>query len=97
MTKNQMIVIEDDIAYNENFIKIKKEKQLSNLINNYLRTYLNVKKEVLSEDQQTIEDEIQQLNMRKVMLMEKKSEIDKKVLKNIEEQSKWKEYKGRGL
>jgi hypothetical protein len=89
-----MIVIDDDIAYNENFKRIKREKQLSNLINNYLRTHLNVKKEVMSEDQQTIEDEIQQLNIRKAMLMEKKSEIDKKVLKNIEEQSKWHEYKG---
>lgn len=87
------IILPVDIITDPEIIKLRQKREFSNLIEVLLRTHLKIKTKGLPEDMQGIEEEIQEINVRKALLLEKKSEREKQQQKKLEEEKEWKEHK----
>lgn len=88
MVSTITITIDDDLKNSTELIAITKKRELSKLITQLLRSHLNVKKIALPDDIINIDDELQQINIRRAMLLNKKDSIEKAAK---EEAGKWRD------
>lgn len=78
MTVYQIVTIEDEIAYSEEFTEAKRKRKLSKIVNALLRSHFDVKKQSVPKDLMHIEDELRDIAARKALLMQRKEDAEKK-------------------
>lgn len=73
------ISVDSSIVFSDEYIKLKTNRgELSRVFNNFLINYLKIKKIAIPEEISALDDELQQINARKSILLEKKKDIEKK-------------------
>jgi hypothetical protein len=87
MSQITTITVSDEVHYSKEYQELKRTRKLSGFIDSLLKASLNIAKQEVSQEKEVLELELVELNARKVLLEQKKEEIETAEKK---EESRWK-------
>lgn len=80
------ITIDQDIVISPEFVRLSQERKLSSTVNDLLRQALNISKFEIPKEAVDIERELQSLNIKRVILEQKRDDIKAEAEK---EEKRW--------
>lgn len=80
------INVDKDIYYTKEFYEIRKDRQISKLVNDFLREHFQIKENEIDSELLKIQEERERLEVRENAL---KAQKDEEIRKKVEESTKW--------
>jgi len=78
MSRIVTISLSDEVVLNSNYIDLKSSRKLSKHINNLLTIDFNVKRSEIPREVKDIDSELQEINVRRALLLEKKKDHERR-------------------